>query len=219
MLGRRAAGIGAATLLAIAGFIGTATTATAANPQVTITAGPTVNADNNVSLTYRINRQSRAIASRSCTADTATTSTSVDCGRLPVAKKSPTVVNVTVPDLADGTYTFTVRVALTDGGRGTATSAPFTVESSTCWDDTDGIDFDLRYDGPINTLDNIVDTSSTNGTCSPPDGILRTVVQAPDGALTANALCQSLGLQGAMQTLNYYGFTTAPADFWVCSRV
>ena len=107
-----------------------ASPAAAAAPKVTITAGPTVNADDSVSLTYSINRQSKSIASRVCTVDTATSSTTVGCGSLPATKTNPTVANVTVSGLADGTYTFTVRFTLTGGGGGTTTSAPFTIETS-----------------------------------------------------------------------------------------
>ena len=130
MLGRLAAviGIGIGTLLATVTFIGSPATA-AAKPQVTITSGPTVNADNSVALAYRINRPSKSIASRECTADTATTSTSVGCGSLPVAKKSPIIVNVTLPRLADGTYTFTAQVTLSNGGQAVTTSTPFTIQS------------------------------------------------------------------------------------------
>jgi hypothetical protein len=39
-------------------------------------------------------------------------------------------MSLTLSDLADGTYTFSVGVTLTDGGRATATSAPFTINTN-----------------------------------------------------------------------------------------
>ena len=115
-----------------------ASPAAAAAPKVTITAGPTVNADNSVSLTYSINRQSKSIASRVCSVDSATSSIRVGCGSLPATKTNPTVVNVTVSGLADGTYTFRVRFTLTGGGGAARTSAPFTIETPPVVDQDNG---------------------------------------------------------------------------------
>jgi hypothetical protein len=56
-----------------------------------------------------------------------TTHTTVGCGTLPSQKVSPTNVAVTLTGLAAGTYTFTVRVTLTDGGKAGAASAAFTI--------------------------------------------------------------------------------------------
>ena len=80
---------GAALVTAAAMLLFSTSPAAAAKPQVTITAGPTVNADDSVSLTYSINRWPRAIASRVCTVDTATSHTCVGCGALPQAPRQP----------------------------------------------------------------------------------------------------------------------------------
>ncbi len=103
--------------------------ANAAPLKVTITSGPTVTGDD-VSLSYTINRQQKAVASRTCTLDGASTSAAVTCGNLPTGKAKASVVDLTLSDLADGTYTFSVSATMTDGGRATATSAPFTVSTN-----------------------------------------------------------------------------------------
>ena len=127
MLGTNAAAIGIATLTALVTFTGAPAAATVPKPKVTITSGPTVNADNNVSLGYSINRWPRAIRSRVCTVDTATTHAFVSCGPLTRPASNPTRVGVTLRGLADGTYTFTVKVRFKDGRLATAQTAPFTI--------------------------------------------------------------------------------------------
>ena len=115
--------------LAVTAALGTPP-AQADRPGVTFTAGPTVTGDS-VSLSYTINRKTNAIATRTCTVDNATTHVAVSCGTLPPKGTSPTGVTVNVGGLANGTYQFTVNVTLTDKGKATATSAPFTINAST----------------------------------------------------------------------------------------
>lgn len=114
-------------VLGVTAALGTAP-AQADRPGVTFTAGPTVTGDS-VSLSYRVNRKTNAIATRTCAVDTPTTHVAVSCGTLPPKGTSPTGVTVEVDGLANGSYTFTVNVTLTDGGRASATSAPFTINA------------------------------------------------------------------------------------------
>ena len=129
MVKRSMAGVGlaVATVTGLLVATGLPAGAAPAKPRVTYTAGPEVGSDGSVSLAYSVNRQSKAIAARTCTVDTATTHTAVDCGALPAPKSNPTNVSVALAGLAAGTYTFTVRVTLTDGGKASATSPAFTV--------------------------------------------------------------------------------------------
>ncbi len=219
---------GAALATAAAMLLIPTSPAAAAKPQVTITSGPTVNADNSVSLGYSINRWPRAIRSRVCTVDTATTHAFVSCGALTKPAANPTRAQVTLTGLADGTYTFTVRVRFKDGRHAAATSAPFTIDTFTdpigaCWDDTlaDSTNYsDVLYNGPINTLGNARITNSFDGTCALLAPLGATIVQAPpDDQGAADDLCASLGAVGVLDdgTLNSLGYAAAPADFWPCS--
>jgi len=130
MQGRRTAALGVA-MIAVGCLVAPASspaTASVPKPTVTIVSGPTV-ADATVYMRYSINRPPQALRSRSCTVATAATRTYVGCGALPRTKASPTKVGVVLRDLADGTYTFTVRATFRDGRRAATTTRPFTIES------------------------------------------------------------------------------------------
>lgn len=77
---------------------------------------------------------------------------------------------------------------------------------------------DLRYDGPIDTLDNAVFIGSTDGTCSGSEFSTRTIIQAADQA-AANVKCQALEGNNAIYQLNQAGlsdYEAAPTDVWFC---
>ena len=88
-----------------------AATASAATPKVTVQS--TVNGFD-ATITYSINRAPNQIRSRSCTLAGPTPST--DCGSLIGSTKSSSAYRATFTRLAPGSYRYTTRVTLTDGG-------------------------------------------------------------------------------------------------------
>ena len=65
-----------------------------------------------VTITYTINRQAKAIASRTCTFDGAPAS----CGNQSDAEKKATTYTVTLTGFGAGSHTFVVNATTSDGG-------------------------------------------------------------------------------------------------------
>ena len=143
MYRRSTAALGVA-IVVVGGLVAPAVASAAASgprPKVTIVSGPTV-AGTTASLTYSVNRPPKTIRSRSCTLETATTRTYVGCGALPRTTAPRTRVCVVLRNLADGTYTFTVRATFRDGGLAATRSRPFTIESGPIVDQSNPNDQD-----------------------------------------------------------------------------
>ena len=130
ILRRRTAAVLSALALAAGGAVLVAPTASAVTaPKVTITSGPTVTASS-VSVSFHVNRQTKAVASCTYTIDGGATNTS--CGAPTSAPKvNPATYSLTATSLTDGTYTLTVNVTLTDSGTASASSTKFSVVSHT----------------------------------------------------------------------------------------
>lgn len=72
----------------------------------------TVGYSGSVTITYAINRQAKAIASRTCTFDGAPAS----CGDQSAAQKKATTYTVTLSGFGAGSHTFVVNATTSDGG-------------------------------------------------------------------------------------------------------
>jgi hypothetical protein len=113
--------------LVAAGAVATAPSATAGSkPAVSFTSVPTgtVTVDH-VDISWVLNRGAKQVAGLTCALTAGTTTVSQDCGTV-VATKVASAGSASFADLADGSYTYTVVAALTDGGSARA-SAGFTV--------------------------------------------------------------------------------------------
>src|SRR4051794_19778043 len=92
-------------------------------------ATPTVSVQSSVSgfratITYSMNRGPSQIRSRSCTLAGPTPSTA--CGSLTASTRSSSTYQATFTPLAPGSYRYTARATLTDGGNGSG-STTFTI--------------------------------------------------------------------------------------------
>ena len=99
------------------------------------------------------------------------------------------------------------------------TSSSFVDPVGSCWASPIIPSSDLRYDGPINTRANSVQSVPSDANCAGSTSTQRTVVRAPDVA-GARVLCQQLtGFSDVINSLNGLGYESAPADFWMCAMV
>jgi hypothetical protein len=185
-------------------------------------------AQNGQPTTYTLNRVGKAVASRTCTVTTGTTTTDADCGHPTTRPKAkPTRYAVPLLELAPGTYTYTVNIQLTDGGRAIQTSSQFTVASTqNCWmgsltllpdpfpEQWPDLALTAAINGPLNAEEYV----SYDGTCTGNLESRVTVVQA-DTTAAAEALCIELvtgdrnGLTAEPLSESTVG---APDDYYWC---
>jgi hypothetical protein len=87
---------------------------------------------------------------------------------------------------------------------------------NSCWDNTDNVD--LLFIGPINTLHNAEFRDSLDGTCSGASLFITPTVVRAATKPAADALCISVTESAvvAEETLQFFGYSSAPADLWFC---
>ena len=156
---RRIAAIALTLGLCIAAFA-TSPASAAANPKVTfvlpsVGAGETIHTSD-ATFTFTVNRQVKAIASLTC-ALSGPTAHAGACDRATAVNRNTSRNGVSYSGLADGSYTFTVSLRLTDGGRASATRS-FVVQP-----DRDG-------DGVFNDEDNCPDDANADQVDTDRDG-------------------------------------------------
>lgn len=211
--------IAVAVVLLTGGLILTAAPSAyaASKPTVTFSSGPTVDGTS-ATLGYTMNRSGQAITSTTCSLNTAGTNTTASCGnRTTAAKTKPTQFSVTLEDLAAGTYTFTVTVALSDGGRATGTSSSFTIAAPVnCYD---GARFtgDGSLSGPINTEHNWTQYLSLDGTCAVYAGNAPTIVSGADLEEARARCAEIIPVYFATPLPATNSYPTAPATWWFCA--
>lgn len=125
---RTGAVVSVTVLLTSAAMLVATDASASTKPLVTISSGPTVDGDS-AALSYGVNRRAKAIDSRSCSLSDGTTTVAAPCGTLTTdPKDSTTYYSVTLDNLSNGTYVFTVGVVLTDSGATTGISTAFTID-------------------------------------------------------------------------------------------
>lgn len=95
---------------------------------------------------------------------------------------------------------------------------PTSGPAADCYDSSDTY-ADFSYSGVPNVAGNMDYWSSTDGTCTNTAGgdvSNSTLVLAADAG-AASATCRSIGLGDTLGRWNEFGYTTLPANAWLCS--
>ncbi|HVQ19292.1 MAG TPA: hypothetical protein VMT27_09715 [Actinomycetes bacterium] len=224
MLRRSAVMLSAFALVGSAAAVVAPGASAAAAPTITFTSLPVVGASS-ATIRYSVNRQSKAVAKRECSLSDGTTTTYPNCGdRTSAAKTNPATYSVTLNNLAVGFYAFTVTVTLTDGGRTSATTLPFTVSTSppTCFP---GGGHGLQIGGlSIETMPTVsqygraTSYSSGDDTCSGPV-VTNWVVIAYGTDDGAQGACSQLGGTSFLSAAGVkFVWPTAPDAIGLCGN-